>query len=50
MHNRYYATFVKFFIEEVKRLGAGQLLEEYVFAPAANGNGANMLLRFVSGA
>lgn len=25
-------------------------LEEYVFSPAANGNGANMLLRFISGA
>ncbi|KAH8104504.1 hypothetical protein BXZ70DRAFT_887737 [Cristinia sonorae] len=47
---KYYAPLLKFFTEEIARLGAGQLLEEYVFAPAANGNGANMLRRFISGA
>lgn len=47
---RYYASLVKFFEGIVDELGAGEALEQYVFAPAANGNGADMLLRFVGGA
>ena len=47
---RYYANYVKFFTGIVEKLGAGETLEQYVFSPAANGNGTNMLLRFVSGA
>ncbi|THH31188.1 hypothetical protein EUX98_g3013 [Antrodiella citrinella] len=47
---KYYAAYVTFFTKEIKRVGAGQFLEEYVFAPAANGNGASMLARFISGA
>ena len=47
---RYYANYVKFFTSVVADLGASAAIEEYVFAPAANGNEASMLLRFVGGA
>ncbi|EKM49645.1 uncharacterized protein PHACADRAFT_265208 [Phanerochaete carnosa HHB-10118-sp] len=47
---KYYASLLTFFTAAVERLGIGETLEQYVFSPAANGNGAHMLLRFVSGA
>jgi pre-mRNA-splicing factor ATP-dependent RNA helicase DHX16 len=47
---RYYASFVAFFTSEIIAGGVGSILEKYVFSAAANGNGSNMLLRFVGGA
>ncbi|GJE96190.1 questin oxidase family protein [Phanerochaete sordida] len=47
---KYYACLVTFFAGVVEKVGMGEALEQYVFAPAANGNGAQMLLRFVGGA
>ena len=47
---RYYANFLQFFTGTVARLGVGVTLEQYVFSPVANGDGAYMLLRFVGGA
>ncbi|TBU62348.1 hypothetical protein BD310DRAFT_919205 [Dichomitus squalens] len=47
---RYYPSYLEFFTKRITELGAGQVLEKYVFAPAANGNEAYMLLRFVGGA
>ncbi|RPD62419.1 hypothetical protein L226DRAFT_611012 [Lentinus tigrinus ALCF2SS1-7] len=47
---RYYASYVNFFTQEISTRGVGEVLEQFVFAPGANGNGAYMLLRFVGGA
>ncbi|KAI0917006.1 hypothetical protein AcW2_007254 [Taiwanofungus camphoratus] len=47
---KYYANLLAFFTSEIRNLGSGEVLEKYVFAPSANGNGAHMLLRFVGGA
>ncbi|KAI0086580.1 hypothetical protein BDY19DRAFT_894614 [Irpex rosettiformis] len=47
---KYYASFVHFFTATIAELGAGETLEQFVFSPKANGNGSNMLLRFVGGA
>ena len=48
--SRYYANYLAFFSNIISELGAGETLEQYVFSPTANGNDANMLLRFVGGA
>jgi hypothetical protein len=32
------------------KLGVVKILEDYIFSPAANGNGSHMLLRLVGGA
>ena len=47
---RYYANFLEFFTAIVARVGAGEALEQYVFSPVANKDGAHMLLRFIGGA
>ena len=47
---RYYPSYLDFFTRKIAELGAGKVLEEYVFSPAANGNGAYVLLRFIGGA
>lgn len=47
---RYYPSYLDFFTEQISSHGVGEVLERHVFAPAANGNGAYMLLRFVGGA
>lgn len=47
---KYYASLLTFFTSVVEKLGTGETLEQYVFSPAANENGAQMLLRFVGGA
>ena len=47
---RYYPSYLDFFTKKISELGAGDVLEKYVFSAAANGNGACMLLRFVGGA
>ncbi|PCH40152.1 hypothetical protein WOLCODRAFT_136691 [Wolfiporia cocos MD-104 SS10] len=47
---KYYARFLEFFASEIAGLGTSEVLEIYIFAPSANGNGAHMLLRFVGGA
>lgn len=47
---KYYTSLMKFFASEVEKLGAGETLEQYIFSPAANGNGTDMLLRFIGGA
>lgn len=49
-HARYYSSMVKFFGDVIARLGVGETLEQYLFSPAASGNGTNMLLRFIGGA
>lgn len=48
--HRYYACFVKFFSGVVAELGPAEALEQYIFSPAANGNGASMQARFINGA
>ncbi|KAI0032023.1 hypothetical protein K488DRAFT_86285 [Vararia minispora EC-137] len=48
--DKYYANYVLFFSEEVKRLGAHAAFEEYVFSEQANAHGACMTERFVAGA
>ncbi|KAL4251919.1 Questin oxidase-like protein [Abortiporus biennis] len=48
--DRYYANYLQFFTDKVSKLGSGFTIEQFVFSPAANGNGSNMLLRFVGGA
>ncbi|KDR68431.1 hypothetical protein GALMADRAFT_257159 [Galerina marginata CBS 339.88] len=45
-----YSAFVAFFSNEVQALGASGALEKYVFENDANENGANMLVRVMSGA
>lgn len=50
MSHRYYANYLKFFESIVADIGANKTIEQYIFAPAANGNGTNMLQRFVDGA
>ncbi|KIJ41070.1 hypothetical protein M422DRAFT_780500 [Sphaerobolus stellatus SS14] len=45
-----YAAYVHFFTKKVGTLGVEKTLENYVFSPMANGNGAYMLLRVVGGA
>ncbi|KAJ3523135.1 hypothetical protein NM688_g8777 [Phlebia brevispora] len=47
---KYYARFVEFFAGIITKLGASETIEQYVFSPAANGNGSHMLLRFIGGA
>ncbi|EIW59226.1 uncharacterized protein TRAVEDRAFT_147129 [Trametes versicolor FP-101664 SS1] len=47
---KYYPSYLAFFTREVVAHGTGETLEKYIFAPAANGNGAQMLLRFIGGA
>ncbi|THG94331.1 hypothetical protein EW026_g7119 [Hermanssonia centrifuga] len=47
---KYYASLLSLFSGVIAKLGAGETIEQYVFSPAANGNGTNMLLRFVGGA
>ncbi|KAJ8501978.1 hypothetical protein ONZ51_g311 [Trametes cubensis] len=47
---KYYPQYLDFFTKEIAEHGVGDTLEKYIFAPAANGNGACMLLRFVGGA
>ncbi|KAI0648046.1 hypothetical protein C8Q79DRAFT_905924 [Trametes meyenii] len=47
---KYYAGYLRFFTQEVVQHGVGDVLEQYVFSPAANGNEAYMLLRFIGGA
>ncbi|KAI0075061.1 hypothetical protein K474DRAFT_1647047 [Panus rudis PR-1116 ss-1] len=49
-HDQQYADYLAFFSDEIANIGVGQVLERYLFSPAANGNGTHMLLRFVSGA
>ncbi|KAI5895057.1 uncharacterized protein SCHCODRAFT_02699022 [Schizophyllum commune H4-8] len=44
-----YATYLKFFGEQISLHGAQSTIERYIFSPAANGNGTVMLARFVSG-
>ncbi|KDQ61069.1 hypothetical protein JAAARDRAFT_45728 [Jaapia argillacea MUCL 33604] len=47
---KYYARYVEFYTAEVSARGAAEALETLVFSPAANRDGALMLLRFVGGA
>lgn len=47
---KYYANYVAFFSSEIAALGSGEVLERYIFSPAANENGAHVLLRFIGGA
>lgn len=47
---RYYASYLPFFMSEIDEHGQGKTLETFVFDPAANGNGSDMLLRFIAGA
>ncbi|KZT62051.1 hypothetical protein CALCODRAFT_490619 [Calocera cornea HHB12733] len=44
-----YKAFLIFFSQEVQENGVTETFEKYVFDPAANGNGTNMLARFFSG-
>ncbi|KIY51855.1 hypothetical protein FISHEDRAFT_36181 [Fistulina hepatica ATCC 64428] len=44
-----YPDYLNFFSKRVSEVGPRSLLEQYIFAPQANGNGALMLVRFVSG-
>jgi len=45
-----YAALLHFFGEEVKKLGAVDTVEKYIFSSGANENGTEMLIRLVSGA
>ncbi|KAI0670778.1 hypothetical protein C8Q78DRAFT_1069524 [Trametes maxima] len=47
---KHYAGYLRFFTHEIIQRGVGDVLEQYVFAPAANGNESFMLLRFIGGA
>ncbi|KAI4527554.1 hypothetical protein K525DRAFT_231854 [Schizophyllum commune Loenen D] len=44
-----YVAYLKFFGEQIAEHGAQPTIEQYIFSPAANGNGTVMLARFVSG-
>ncbi|KAF8209418.1 hypothetical protein K438DRAFT_1711712 [Mycena galopus ATCC 62051] len=44
-----YAEYLAFFSSEIATVGVPETLKRYVFAPSANGNGALMLVRVVSG-
>ena len=47
--HRAYSAYVEFFEKQIAMSGVGQVLEQYVFSPAANDNEVYMLLRFVAG-
>ncbi|TFK41518.1 hypothetical protein BDQ12DRAFT_645990 [Crucibulum laeve] len=44
-----YASFVQFFLKQIKGLGKKGTIEKYIFSPEANDGGLVMLVRFVSG-
>lgn len=46
---RYYHAFLTFFTERVKESGASETIESYVFSPAVNTDGVQMMTRFMSG-
>lgn len=48
-HSRYYSSYLAWFKSVITTNGVGNTLENYVFSPAANGNGADMLARFFGG-
>jgi hypothetical protein len=48
-HFRYYSSYLELFKSLISTNGVGDTLENYVFSPAANGNGANMMASFFGG-
>ncbi|KAF7327151.1 hypothetical protein MKEN_00291900 [Mycena kentingensis (nom. inval.)] len=45
-----YGRYLEFFAAQIAKYGAGKVIEEYVFSPKANGNGAKMFARLLGGA
>ena len=48
--SRYYANYLEFFSDEVRRLGPKPAYQHYVFSEDANTGKAHMTERFVGGA
>ncbi|KAJ6610728.1 hypothetical protein B0H10DRAFT_1811114 [Mycena sp. CBHHK59/15] len=44
-----YLEYLDFFALQISTVGVSEVMQRYVFAPSANGNGTTMLIRLVSG-